>query len=155
MKKLRFGSLTEEDKREICEWHYEGQYELYNLPSFAEMKERKIGFLHPVRAENFLGFWEDRILIGYVNLREEEKEVFVGIGVRPEFCGLGFGSQILMEVSLIAKEKYPEKPLYLEVRCWNKRAVRCYEKAGFSMEGSAYFRQTPAGSDWFYRMVKK
>jgi len=37
----------------------------------------------------------------------------------------------------ISKKLYPDKPLYLEVRTWNIRAVKCYQKAGFRIDGQA------------------
>lgn len=152
---LRYGHLTEADKRQICEWHYDGVYAIYDLPAFESMKKREMGFLNPQRDRNFLGFWEDGILIGYVNLREEEQEVFIGIGIRPEFCGYGYGSCVLTKACEISKERYPEKSLYLEVRHWNIRSVRCYEKSGFHIAGSPFLKETHNGTDWFYRMVKK
>lgn len=152
---VAFRYLTEEDKRSICEWHYEEMYSIYNLPTLEKMKERKMGFYNPERERNFLGVWNKETLIGYVNLREDEKEAFIGIGVRPELCGYGYGCTVLEEACKIAKERYPEKSLYLEVRCWNKRAIRCYEKAGFKIDGKAFLKTTQNGSDWFYRMTRE
>lgn len=37
--------LTEKDKREICSWKYDGEYSIYNLPSFEEMKKLQSGFV--------------------------------------------------------------------------------------------------------------
>ena len=31
------------------------------------------------------------------------------------------------------KKKYPERTLFLEVRSWNKRAIKAYEKIGFKV----------------------
>lgn len=38
---LRTSYLAEDDKKEICSWKYEGDYEIYNLPSYEEMKNKK------------------------------------------------------------------------------------------------------------------
>ena len=38
--------------------------------------------------------------------------------------------QLNLEI-VLSQRLYPGKPMYLEVRTWNTRAVRCYEKAGF------------------------
>ena len=53
----------------------------------------------------------------------------------------------------LAGALFPGKPLYLEVRTWNTRAVRCYEKAGFRIDGEPVHRTTAAGEGTFYRMV--
>lgn len=34
------GPLTEDDKRELCAWRYEGAYALYNLPPYEELRAR-------------------------------------------------------------------------------------------------------------------
>ena len=54
----------------------------------------------------------------------------------------------------ISKKRYPNKPLYLEVRTWNTRAIKCYEKAGFQIDGEPYALTTGIGTGMFYRMTK-
>lgn len=49
----------------------------------------------------------------------------------------------------ISKKLYPNKPLYLEVRTWNIRAVKCYQKAGFRIDGQAYELTTGIGTGTF------
>lgn len=152
--KLVYSGLTEDDKREICSWNYDGKYAIYNLPSYEGMQERKSGFLNPEREKNFLGFREDGMLVGFVNILEERTEVFIGIGVKPDCCGKHYGHRILEQTCRISKEKYPEKPLYLEVRTWNLRAVRCYQNAGFRIDGEPFQQNTGIGTGEFYRMVR-
>lgn len=55
----------------------------------------------------------------------------------------------------ISKKLYPNKPLYLEVRTWNIRAVKCYQKAGFRIDGQAYELTTGIGTGTFYRMIRE
>ena len=43
--------------------------------------------------------------------------------------------------------------MYLEVRTWNTRAVKCYEKAGFRIQGEPIRQATPIGEGVFYHMV--
>ena len=59
------------------------------------------------------------------------------------------------EAYKISKKLYPGKPLYLEVRTWNKRAVKCYQSAGYTTDGEPYELTTSIGRGEFYRMVKK
>ena len=91
-------------------------------------------------------------LLGFVNIKEEAEAVFIGIGVRPDACNRHYGRQILEITSEIAKQAYPTKPLYLEVRSWNQRAIRCYENAGFKIVGAPFKRVTDIGEGSFYRM---
>lgn len=155
MAQLTYRLLTEADKKRICSWHYEGDYALYNLSSCEEMKAKQQGFFRPDRAKNYYGFLEGELLLGYVNILEEEREVFIGIGVNPAHCGQHYGRRILEEAYTLSKSLYPGKPLYLEVRSWNQRAIRCYEHAGFCIDGEPYELTTPIGRGTFYRMVRE
>lgn len=146
--------LTEQEKREICSWHYTGAYEIYNLPSFDQLKQRQGGFMNPETAGNYRAYYDEDVLVGFTNISEREAGILIGIGVKPALCGQGYGQSILSLACDISKKRYPGKPLYLEVRTWNKRAIGCYQKAGFSIEGAAFARQTPIGPGTFYRMVK-
>lgn len=147
--------LNEKEKREICTWRYPGEYSVYNLPSFEEMLARRLGFLNPERKDNYRAYYDGTCFVGFTNLLEEENAVFVGIGVNPAFCNRGYGLSILNEAFETAKRLYPGKPLYLEVRAWNLRAVRCYQKAGFQIEGEPFEQETEIGTGTFYRMVRK
>ncbi len=146
--------LTDAEKREICSWAYSGDYAVYNLPPYEVMKEKQIGFFNPDRAQNYRAFYDGDCLVGFVNIKEEETEVFIGIGVKPELCSRGYGQLILHETYWISKELHPDKPLYLEVRTWNERAIRCYQKAGFEMAGEPFEQRTGSGVGTFYRMIK-
>lgn len=55
----------------------------------------------------------------------------------------------------LSKTRCHDKPLYLEVRTWNIRAVKCYEKAGFQIEGEPFELTTGIGTGMFYRMTKR
>lgn len=154
MDELTVRYLQEEDKKQICRWKYEGQYAVYDLPPYEEMRSGKLGFANPSREQNYLAFFEKEMLVGFVNILEEDREVFIGIGVNPELCGRGYGRRILQHAYRISKERYPDKPLYLEVRTWNKRAVRCYQSAGFQIDGEAFEQTTGIGKGLFYRMIK-
>lgn len=147
--------MTDEEKMVACSWKYKVDYEIYNLPSYRDMKDRKAGFMNPESQQNYHSFYDGDLYIGFVNILEEEREVFIGIGVNTEFCDKGYGQQMLKDAYLISKELYPDKPLYLEVRAWNKRAIHCYLKAGFEIEGSPYTLTTGIGTGTFYRMVRR
>ncbi len=146
--------LSDAEKREICSWKYSGEYAIYNLPSYENMQAKQIGFLNPAREQNYRAFYDEDCLVGFVNIKEEEAEVFIGIGVKPELCSKGYGQRILYETYRISKELHPDKPLYLEVRTWNERAIRCYQKAGFEIVGEPFEQKTGSGVGTFYRMIK-
>ena len=155
MKPLSSHILTDAEKRDICGWRYPGEYAVYDLPPYEVMAQQKISFMNPLREGNFLAFCEGETLVGFVNIREAGDEVSIGIGVRPDCCGMGFGQRILKETCRIAGARHPGKTLSLEVRTWNERAIRCYRKAGFVIDGEARELAAPGGISLFYRMVKR
>lgn len=145
--------MTEEEKILITEWKYEGEYSVYNAEPYEEQKKKGFGFANP--QNHFYSFYDEKKLIGFINLYEEETEVFFGIGVKPEECGKGYGSQMTETACKISRGLFPGKPLYLEVRTWNQRAVRCYEKAGFHIVGEPIRQTTSAGEGVFYHMIRE
>ena len=132
---LTYHKTTEEEKYVITEWKYPGEYAVYDSTPYEEQKKRGFGFANP--ANHFYSFYDETALVGFINLYEEETEIFFGIGVNPDCCGEGYG------------------PLYLEVRTWNKRAVSCYQKAGFVIKGEPIRQTTSAGEGVFYHMVQE
>lgn len=107
---MNYRKMSEADARLIEQWRYPGEYAIYDEPRFSEIPASQ--------REHFISFFEQDQLIGFVNLLEEETEVFFGIGVHPQACSRGVGTAITREAIAIAKQRWPHKPLYLEVRTW-------------------------------------
>jgi len=128
MNELVYRNLSEDAKRQICAWKYGGEYDLYNLPAYEEMQVRQIGFMNPQREKNYYGFWDESILVGFVNILEEKEEVFIGIGVNPDLCNKHYGQRMLLIT---------------------------YQKAGFRIDGQAYELTTGIGTGTFYRMIRE
>lgn len=150
---LTYHPTTETEKEAICAWQYPGEYAMYNNPPYAEQKKHGYGFANP--ANNFYSFYDGETLVGFVNLSDEGGEVFFGIGAHPDHCGQGYGTQMTALAWDLSQRLYPGKPMYLEVRTWNTRAVRCYEKAGFRVVGEPVKRVTLSGEGTFYHMVRQ
>ncbi|CEN76159.1 acetyltransferase [[Clostridium] sordellii] len=126
--------FTEELAKEVTTWKYEGDYEIYNLPSWDEVLKKQISLCREEKRKNFIGYVnEQNNLVGFVNLVDEEDSVFWGIGVKPKYCGVGIGKQIIKMSLDECKKRYKNKPIILEVRSWNKRAINCYESQGFKV----------------------
>ena len=150
---LTYHKTTEEEKYVITEWKYPGEYAVYDSTPYEEQKKRGFGFANP--ANHFYSFYDETALVGFINLYEEETEIFFGIGVNPDCCGEGYGQQMTKAACDLSGRLFPGKPLYLEVRTWNARAVRCYEKAGFRITGEPIRQTTSVGDGVFYHMVRK
>lgn len=88
---LTYHLMTEQEKELASSWQYEGEYAIYNEPSYQEQKEKGIGFGNPARDKNFYAYCDGQELVGFTNILEEQQAVFIGIGVRPDRCGQGYG----------------------------------------------------------------
>lgn len=152
---LTYHTITEEEAKEVCSWKYPDEYACYNQPPYEELQEKGAMFCDPARKSNFRSFYDSEQLIGFTNLAEEANEVYLGIAVHPDYCSQGYGSAIVELTCRISAELYPNKPIYLVVRTWNKRAIRCYEKAGFVIDGNTFEMKTYSGIGTFYRMIRK
>ena len=129
--KMRF-----EYASQIADWKYDGEYSVYDMPSIEKMKEKGYGILKEERADNYICYLIDKELVAYVNMKEmEDKRIFVGIGLKPEYCGHGNGNYFLNDSLEEIKKRFPGQGIYLEVRSWNKRAINAYLKVGFEITG--------------------
>ena len=63
MQQLIYRHLTDDDKRHIWAWKYDGEYEIYNLPPYEEMKAQQIGFREPKSEQNYLAFADGDTLV--------------------------------------------------------------------------------------------
>lgn len=150
---LTYHQTTENEKYEINDWKYSGDYAIYNNPPYEEQKKTGRGFANPVN--HFYSFYDNAALVGFINLSDEGSEVFFGIGASPDYCNKRYGQQMTQTAWEISQQLFPGKPVYLEVRTWNKRAVRCYEKAGFHIVGDPIHQTTSAGDGVFYHMIRE
>lgn len=81
---------------------------LAELEKFSDPKRIPAGF---VRGLQFLYFSEDNQLVGMINLRTNLNDYLenygghIGYGIQPKFRRQGYGSQMLKETLVIAKEQ--------------------------------------------------
>lgn len=150
-----YHTITDDEAKQVCGWKYEGDYACYDQPPYELLKEKGDMFCDPLRRSNYRAHYDGETFLGFTNLQEGEDFVFLGIGLHPELCGKGYGSAVIEDCCRISGELYPGKAIYLVVRTWNKRAIRCYEKAGFVIDGEPFEINTYSGIGVFYRMIRK
>ncbi len=150
---LHAAPLTESDARAVCDWRYEGEYAVYNCSwdavvsrhwAIADAEKRRLEF-YSLRNDA-------EELIGFFRLQTQEACVLISLGLAPEYCGKGLGKVAMALILDEAKRTAPDKRPELEVRAFNKRAIACYERCGFSVV-DAYYKDTPVGGSEFVRMA--
>ncbi|MGL4731950.1 MAG: GNAT family N-acetyltransferase [Clostridium sp.] len=93
---------------------------------------------------------EDK-LCGYIRLVDKEDKVLVGVGLKPCLCGQGLGNEVMEILKSQCDKMYKGRKIVLEVRSFNKRAIKCYEKAGFKVIDICS-KKTLLGADEFVIM---
>ena len=153
---LRLEILTEDHARKICHWKYEGIYSIYNFPDWGTLNKQRWGItIEEKRKNEFTALIDEgNNLCGYIRFIENKDFVLVGLGLKPSLCGQGLGNIFMELLKSECKKRYSNKRIALEVRSFNKRAIKCYEKAGFKIT-DVYKKDTLMGSDEFIRMEYK
>lgn len=144
--------VSEEYAKEIASWQHPGEYSIYNLPSWDNMIKENYSLCDSIKRERFIGYInKNKELVGFVNLLDEGESVFFGIGVKPNYCNKGVGKVITNMALTESEKRFPNKPILLEVRTWNKRAISCYRSQGFEIIETKN-QKTKIGFGEFYVM---
>lgn len=150
---LIMGALTETDARSICAWRYPPPYDVYDYADWDTVVSQGWDLSIPEkRSAEYVGFRGADGLVAFGRLTAVSRFILIGIGLKPDFCGMGLGMQVMRSLIALGHQRYPDHPLALEVRTFNTRAIRCYEKCGFRRV-KQYVRNTLTGEDRFYFMV--
>ncbi|WP_058300924.1 GNAT family N-acetyltransferase [Gorillibacterium timonense] len=151
---LLIAPLAEEYAKELCLWRYEPPYAIYNWPSWTEMLAGGTEFAdETIRQSQYRAVLdEEGELVGFIQFFPMLGVTRLGLGLRPDLCGRGYGCSLAREAAQEALRRNPDNEIDLEVRIDNERAVRAYRKAGFTITDH-YERMTPTGPADFYCMV--
>ncbi len=132
MENIIIKTFLEEEAKEVCSWKYPEEYSVYNLPNWNKALELNIGITNELRRnKEFYSLYELDKLIGYFRFIEKDEFLKFGIGLKPDYCGIGYSYKAMPIILNFAKMNYLKKPIMLEVRCFNIRAIRAYKSFGF------------------------
>jgi len=152
---MQLHPMTEQEAKAVTEWYYPPPYDVYRWPTWDEMLRDGREFADPdIRAAQYVSVrdTDTHELIGYVQLFPLDRVIRIGIGLRPDLCDQGLGTPIIKLAVEEAARRQPGAEIDLEVEHWNKRAIRAYEKAGFSI-ADEYTRRATHGPVQLYCMV--
>lgn len=148
-------SFTKDNAIALCQWKYEEPYTMYNCPDWNVVVKKKWGMTEQKKRDlEFFSVYENNSFIGYFRLVKKENAVILGLGLHPSYCGQGLGKSLLKLIINTANERYGNTTLHLEVRQFNERAIRCYERVGF-VKVKVLKKETLAGSIHFLLMEYK
>lgn len=142
--------LSEEQAKEICSWRYAGRYAVYNFPEWDEIVKNGWGLsTQDGREYEYVAINLNNEFVAYGRIFTVDDQVFLGIGLKPNQCGNGMGSAIMIKLIDEAQLRHHDKKIFVEVRDFNERAKRCYESIGFRVMDK-YWKNTLFGGDNFY-----
>lgn len=126
--------MKEKYLKAIIAWKYDKPYEEYNMEAYEELKKRNAAILNPEKKNNYVCYLDNDNLMAYTNItKREDGTIFLGIGLAPQYCGKGLGQEILLDSIQEIQKRYADYKILLQVRAWNKRAIKCYLNAGFTI----------------------
>ena len=131
MKTTNITAMTGEAVKQICRWRYEPPYDVYDYLSYETALKEKSAITKTENADNYLCFWNNETLVAYTSIILKDDRVYIGVGTAPQFCGQGMGGTYLNKTINEGKRKYPNNEIWVQVRSWNERAIKCYLKSGF------------------------
>ncbi len=136
--------VTPADAAAIACWRYSPPYEMYSFaPEDADWLLRPELHYHAA-------FDKHHELIGYFcfgkdaripaalesGLYADERLLDIGLGMRPDRNGQGLGPAFLSAGLEFGQRTFSPDGFRLAVAAWNSRAVRLYERTGFSATGA-------------------
>ncbi|HHY10842.1 MAG TPA: GNAT family N-acetyltransferase [Firmicutes bacterium] len=131
---------------DIIAWEYPPPYEAYNLQGSA------LALAKLTEGSYVSVFWEGK-LAGFFcygsaarlkttldhKLYDDENYLDVGLGLRPRFCGRGWGAKFVTAGLKHAQDLFWQGGFRLTVAANNVRALKVYEKVGFQKTGQFFW----------------
>ncbi|WP_053362395.1 GNAT family N-acetyltransferase [Bacillus sp. FJAT-27251] len=153
---LIIGNMSKEFAEEILNWQYDAPYDFYNNKLTADgLKEMLENQYYAVLDQNdkLFGFFcigdAAKVPIGIQLGGYSEEFIDIGIGMKPELTGQGYGNTFFSFILGHIQDNFNDGPIRLTVAKFNQRAIHLYEKFGFVKK-----MEFKKGSTAFITMVK-
>lgn len=137
--KLSISKMGEDYAVQILNWTYDAPYDFYNnelnTDSIKEMLENDY-YVVLNAVDELIGFFcigsSAQVPIGSQFGAYSEDFIDIGIGMKPELTGRGFGFTFFSMILQYIHANFENAPFRLTVAKFNQRAIHLYEKLGFS-----------------------
>jgi len=137
---VHFHPMDKVNAQVIIDWRYEAPYDFYNVdPTLAEQGVQE--YIIPENAYYSIHDASDE-LIGYCCFGQDARvpggdyqddALDVGLGLRPDLTGNGYGQEFVQAILNFGLQQYAPQAFRMTVAAFNVRAIRVYEKLGFTV----------------------
>jgi [ribosomal protein S18]-alanine N-acetyltransferase len=115
----------------VAVWQYEPPYSFYDWTADADDLAELLG-KQTREGKYFSAVGADEELVGWFAFSYEGDCVGIGLGLRPDLTGRGLGLAYLQAGLAFATQRFTPSRFRLSVATFNERAIRVYERGGFS-----------------------
>jgi [ribosomal protein S18]-alanine N-acetyltransferase len=149
---LHIAPMSHVDAIAISDWHYPPPYSFYD---WSADNEDAALLLDAKRREGrfFSALDENGELAGYFEFQVKGDDLIVGLGLRPDLTGGGFGREFVEAGLAFARERFGPERFRLSVAAFNERAIKVYKRVGFRTT-RAFDHETNGGLHRFLEMTR-
>lgn len=137
--------MTRELAAQVAAWRYPDEYAVYNWNEGCEPDHLLDGSHYAVlnSSGELIGFYQFGAGARIPTLEEgtyPDGPLDIGLGLRPDLCGLGLGEPFVLSGLKFAREHLDASAFRLTVAGFNLRAQKVYERCGFVPAGAVTHR---------------
>ena len=134
--RMTVAKMKQSEALEIADcWKYDGEYAFYDMTADSEDYEEITS--PDLRGDRYFSVFNGDDLMGFFCVEQKDRDISMGLGLRPDLTGQGRGGAFLAEILQFVRENYRFGAIRIEVASFNQRAVKVYERAGFVKTGTA------------------
>lgn len=132
---FRIIPMTREQADEYLRWHYDAPYEFYNTPP--QSYDENMSEIFDDNGDDFFSVLNDEDqLFGMFEFSFPDSVMGIGLGIRPQDTGKGYGREFVQQGIAFGRAKYRYGgTVRLRVADFNTRAIRLYTSLGFVETG--------------------
>jgi ribosomal-protein-alanine N-acetyltransferase len=150
--KFKIAPMSQADAVAVARWHYPDPYSFYDWT--ADNDDAALLLDAERRKGRFFSVQDEKgKLVGFFELQKLGNDVVIGLGLHPELTGRGLGGDFLEAGIAFAQRKFRPTRFRLSVATFNKRAIKVYERAGFTTTRS-FDHETNGGVYRFLEMTR-
>jgi len=145
-------TMKPEDASVIVEWHYPDPYSFYDMTADEDDLREFLDFENWKKDSKYAVCDGKDNLVGFFSFDDDNGIVDIGLGLRPDVTGNGLGTEFVQAGLSFARDKFRPNHFRLAVATFNQRAIKVYERVGFSPIRK-FMNNTNGGTYEFLEMI--